>query len=489
MRENVKWIFLLLLFSLPLLWLNVRDSQYWTDDFASYLHQAQNICEGKSQSETGYLFNPRYIFMGPPAYTIGFPLLIAPVYAVFGHDIRVYLILMTLLLIIFLFAMYIFLSSRIKPLYAFLLCLIIAYNPATLFMKGEIMCDICVALFLLLNIIFYERWRVKPQMRYPILLALLNGLLLSLKVTGFVMSVALLFNLLKLLFQKRVTGKNKLVFRNTVIMFFGGPGIYFLLNEVLFPIPHGGISFYMSITKSGSYGDTILQNLDNYITQFQNFFTPEMEKWNALPNISAAVMLSLTVIGFILKIKKQFALTDSVFILYTIVLLIYPYQAGIRFVFPLLPFACYYIYLSAQQLALAFKHKQLIAICAAIILLLQYRTSIENMIESCDQVVDGPQRHDAQVAFEFIRNHTAPNSIFDFRRPRALTLYSNRKSCCNFPWGNPEDVLANIDSLQVNYCLTNSRDVNPGMDSLINLKPELFKKIWYNNQFTVYKFR
>jgi len=214
-----------------------------------------------------------------------------------------------------------------------------------------------------------------------------------------------------------------------------------------------------------------------------------MEKWNAFAKITSASMLTFTIWGFILKTKNQFELVDIVFVLYAIILLVYPYKAGVRFVFPLLPFACYYSYLSVQQLTLNLKHKQLMALAFTVIVLLQYRTTIEKIIATQSHILDGPQRYGAQEAFAYIRNNTPENSVFNFRRPRALALYTQRKACCSFPWDTPEQVLYNIDSLHVDYCMTNASDINASLDSLIKIKPNLFAKIWSNEQFVIYKFR
>ena len=135
------------------------------------------------------------------------------------------------------------------------------------------------------------------------------------------------------------------------------------------------------------------------------------------------------------------------------------------------------------------KWKMVAVVLFAFMVFLQYKPGIDQFIEERFEIVNGPQRMEAREAMNYIRLHTDSNSIFNFRRPRALALYTDRKSCCNFPWDNPYDALANIDSMQVNYCMTNNGDVNPALDSLIKIKPTLFKKIWFNNQFAIYKFR
>lgn len=59
----------------------------WGDDWAQYLAHARNLAEGLPYASTGYVFNPEAPHVGPPAYSPGFPLLLAPVVRVFGLNL------------------------------------------------------------------------------------------------------------------------------------------------------------------------------------------------------------------------------------------------------------------------------------------------------------------------------------------------------------------------------------------------------------------
>jgi hypothetical protein len=63
----------------------IRDGHVWGDDWAAYVHQAKNIVEGRPCGDIGYIRSPSSI--NPLAYPPGFPLLLAPVYRVFGFDL------------------------------------------------------------------------------------------------------------------------------------------------------------------------------------------------------------------------------------------------------------------------------------------------------------------------------------------------------------------------------------------------------------------
>src|SRR5579883_3684007 len=66
----------------------IRDGQVWDDDPAQYILHARNIAEGRPYSQTGYIFNPEYGTLGPRSYPPGFPLLLAPVWALRGLDLN-----------------------------------------------------------------------------------------------------------------------------------------------------------------------------------------------------------------------------------------------------------------------------------------------------------------------------------------------------------------------------------------------------------------
>lgn len=59
----------------------------WGDDWAQYVAHARNLALGHAYSSTGYVFNPSAPHVGPPVYSPGLPLLLAPVIRLFGVDI------------------------------------------------------------------------------------------------------------------------------------------------------------------------------------------------------------------------------------------------------------------------------------------------------------------------------------------------------------------------------------------------------------------
>jgi len=89
-RKNIsvwKEVFLLGLLLFGIGWVHgffLREGHGWGDDFAQYLMHAKNLAEGRPYSQTGYIYNPHYPQLGPPAYPPGTAVLLAPVYWVWG---------------------------------------------------------------------------------------------------------------------------------------------------------------------------------------------------------------------------------------------------------------------------------------------------------------------------------------------------------------------------------------------------------------------
>ena len=135
---HTLWYFLIALLCLHVFFINIKNSHDWGDDFAQYIHQAKNITEGISQTETGFIFNKDFPLYSPPAYFMGFPLLLAPVYAVAGNDIRAFSFLISTFLFLSAIVFFRFFNSYFNPFSSCLLVLIILYNPWILNFKMEI---------------------------------------------------------------------------------------------------------------------------------------------------------------------------------------------------------------------------------------------------------------------------------------------------------------------------------------------------------------
>ena len=84
-----KLVFGIVILSLILGSATLTRGHEWGDDFASYIMQAKSILNGKSQEFVEH--NAFTIFksssqIGPVAYPWGYPLILAPMYAIKGNS-------------------------------------------------------------------------------------------------------------------------------------------------------------------------------------------------------------------------------------------------------------------------------------------------------------------------------------------------------------------------------------------------------------------
>src|SRR5579872_4028631 len=66
----------------------LRVGQPWGDDFAMYIHHAQNLVHHRPYGDTGYIFNPEVPLLGPPVYPPVLPLILSSIYWIRGMDIK-----------------------------------------------------------------------------------------------------------------------------------------------------------------------------------------------------------------------------------------------------------------------------------------------------------------------------------------------------------------------------------------------------------------
>ena len=265
---------LLGLLCLPLFLINIKDSHTWGGDFAQYIHQAKNIVEGISQSQTGYIFNKNNPYNAPSVYPIGFPLILSPVYYFFGNNIKAFLILISFFLFILALALLKYYRMYFNPLISTILVLTIVYNPWTLDFKSNILSDIPFTFFLLLVVCIFLK-SDQNKLSNIVITGILIGTLISIRTIGIVFIFAMLCTFVKDLIKIKKTNESKndlkRLIKNTILTLVITFGFYILI-KLLFPLPTGG-TYFDQITIKDIFNRFFL-NLSHYSVLLQNFFHP-----------------------------------------------------------------------------------------------------------------------------------------------------------------------------------------------------------------------
>jgi hypothetical protein len=495
-KKNWKYVFFVMLLCIPLFFINVRDYHDWGDDFAQYIHQAKNIVDGTPQASTGYIYSPHNIDLGPPAYLSGFPLMLAPVYYFFGNNIRSFLLLISFFLILTAIFTYRFYARFFSKHTAVLLVLIFVYNPWVLRFKAEIMSEIPFTMILLIIILLFIKGTYKKNYAWLFALGVLSGILISIRITGSVFIIAVFITIVKEMFFEFRSGNKRLAWKNGLhgtVIILTSLLVYVLLNRILWNIPAGAVSTYSSIFESGSLWVTLTTNLAYYFEMLKSFFETENTTWKFAFIFIQSLFLVFSVLGLIKKAFTKPSFIELLMVLYIILLLIYPAYAGLRFLFPIIPFMLYYCVLFAKDIniQIPLKRRKFFIIISGLLILSLYSFGIRNTIIHQKDKVWGPQDESAMEAFEYVRQHTPQNAIIEFEKPRALALYTGRNSV-NVGNEQPEDeIQRGMDDAGVSYILYIDKTIESyqvdNLNAFLISHKELLKCIWNNERFVLYK--
>jgi hypothetical protein len=491
-QKTLKPLLYIALF-IPLFLLNIKDSHDWGDDFAQYIHQASNISKGQSQFATGYIFNPDHAFIGPPVYSVGFPLLLSPVVTLFGNNILAFNYFNTALLLIIGVLMILFLKSSLGELIAILLSLIIIYNPWTINFKCEILSDIPFTLFLLLGVLLYSRIKEKENgYLLSILVGIIISLLILIKSIGLVFLVAIALdngNRIIALLRKNLTHEVKSIIYNSLII--GGTSffIYFIVNNLIFCENGGTIRYFNDLYSHSGLYETILHNLRYYIENFQVFFHPKMILWDFIALIIKAFALVMFILGFTNEMLKKVSFLELLIISYILTICAFPNSTqGFRYLLPIIPFIMYYIVWGIRSIHLTRTfNTNLIAIALAFICLLTYKSELLQIIKDKNAILQGPQESEAIEVFKYIKTNTLKTDTIVFIKPRALALYTNRRSFANHPLQDSASIAAKFKQLRPHLFLLMSDIDNPALNLYIKSNFSQMKLRFKNKVFELYE--
>jgi hypothetical protein len=460
---------------MPSYLVNNIDSHDWGGDFAMYIKQAQNVVEVVRQTDNNYIFNEENAVLGPKTYPIGFPLMLASVYAAYGNDISAFIDLIAVLSVLFGLLVFILLRDRIHWGFALLVAFGISYHTTLLFFKREVMADIPFALFALLALfaIDKKKWWVAALAMLMAVLTKSVGVSLLLA-TGFILFLQhsnASDQTLKSLLGKPIT---KLLGFVTIS--------YFLLSNVVFQTAssegYGSVWSDFELT-------TVVSNNFNYYFEFLRWFLFDSISEKPIGTIATGIFLVLSLIGWFFSSFKKLGAFEAWFPIYLLVLLAYPYHAsGLRFLLPIIPLL--FLYTATVLGSLNRKLKPLLVLAAALPFLFTYQRSAD-LIKDWPKDVEGPQSTNAAAMFDYVKNETEPEAAILFNKPRVLALYTDRASIGNGRYQSQESLITQLDSIPVDYLIHADALWNPGLDTLLMEQKTRTELLYDSAGFKVYR--
>lgn len=474
-----------ILLLIPLFFLNIRDSHDWGDDFAQYILQAKNLAEGKLQTEDAYIFNPDYPFYAPPIYPVGYPLLLAPVYGLFGSNLLAFNYFQTFLLFLFGIVLFFFLRKFMEQLPALLLMLIAVYNPWMLEFKTQIIADLPFALFVLLSVLAYLKFKEEVNWHNAVFSGCLTGYAMLIKP----MAIALLvvFAVDSFISYFRSGSSDRVIMRQRILLLFSAVVLYVVVARVLIPSSVETTAHFHNLYGTPEKLNKRFNiNAGYYIGQFQDLFSYTNPDWDFSISVVKAFALTLLLLGLFGKIFNCFDLTEILMMLFLLPVLFFPNTTqGFRYLLPVLPLMLLYIYYGFESVRVGKLNRKAVFIIACLFCLFQYKTTIEKMWKQERYTTYGPQEIVAQQAFDYISNNTERDAVVAFIKPRALSLYAHRKTLTNHPQQERQSMNNFFEKHKVAYYLL-SRDLpNPALEKLI--KEETPALVWSNEKFALYK--
>ena len=144
---------------------------------------------------------------------------------------------------------------------------------------------------------------------------------------------------------------------------------------------------------------------------------------------------ALCLFSFTFPIRDQLPVRIYV-IAYLFLLIVYPFQQGIRFLYPVLPYVFLFIFLRMKEISAWLKDSFEINVQAVPLVFWFWVGTLSLMSSSSlaannllhHRAVVGPFDSLSSAMFDFIRNETPPDSIVVFFKPRVMHLLAERDS-------------------------------------------------------------
>jgi hypothetical protein len=456
----------------------LRAGHEWGDDFCLYLRHARNLAEGADYADTGYVYNPAFPSLSPRTYPPLLPLLLAPVYGLFGLNLEAMKAEMVLLFVAFLGVAYARFRDELPRGARLALVAFLAFNPYLWDYKDRILSEIPFLLFAYLALHFIDRSfrpdRVRTR-RLPD--ALLAGLCVYLasatRSVGIVLVPCLVLE--GLWRERRLFNPLSLA---SLAVFAAGV----LVQRALLPV-------------DASYLDQLAFDPAQFarnsisLAKAMGLFAANGYS-DALRNGLFAVLSAFALAGFARRLRTGPGVHECFAVLYTSAIVVWPSSEwNQRFLLPLLPlYAAYVLHGIGAAAAVCPRTVALpagIGLAAAV--LASYAGQYTRM--EFGSLREGVGKAETVALFDYVRSHTAGDDVFVFQKPRALALFTGRRASALHTPASDEELWAYLDRVRAGYVIVsplfadNYRLLRP----FVERNADRLREVYENRDFAVYR--
>jgi hypothetical protein len=459
--------------------------QGWGGDFAQYIHQAINIAHGVDMMDTGYIYSRYTPSLGPRAYPPGFPLLLAPTYAIFGFDMWAFQVQMILMQLMALIVIYLLYRQEVALPTALILVLMMGLSPYLISYKREIMSDVPFMLISLSFVLWVKHVYKRQHFDHWTILvaALLASAGCLIRTVGFATLAALLIS--DLVRRRRPTrftlwtiGCTVALVGGSRLLLGGGEGSYLDQLTNYFPL-------------------IIWQNVGHYLVHCMKGFWagPSLTLGEFAAPILWLTAVPLIIYGFIQRAWRSSLFMELFFLFHLGIILVWPSTQELRFLYPILPLFLLYAGIGFEGIVAQIGQRanlravRALTMVFAVGIVVIYTVRTSKVIVAEGPVADGPYTPAATGLFQFVREDTAPEAIFVFRKPRVLSLYTQR-SASAFPNNQPMPLaIAYLEEITADYVIIEDERGHlhdAALVALVETCPDSFERVFDNGLFRVY---
>jgi 4-amino-4-deoxy-L-arabinose transferase-like glycosyltransferase len=472
-RENLLVIGSILLLGLLHL-ATLRPGHEWGDDFSLYLAHARNLAEGRPYADTGYVYNPHYPKLSPRTYPPIFPILLAPVWAIFGLNLPVLKVYLVLLFMGLLWVLAVTFRRRL-PFPAALACLwLFGANPVVWEHKDRLLSETPFMLFVFSALLAMER-ALSGHGRtwaWGLLAGLLTYLAFGTRTAGVVLLPALV------VCEWSRTRRIRTASVAAAVAFIVGVSVQKMLH-----LGEGTASYLDQMSLDPLTWLGTVAELGRSLGHFVE------NGWSAALTLALAAPLAvLAAIGFGWRRREDWT-ANELFALFSLGLLVFWPFPERRYLLPILPL--FFLY-SAEGLEKLKATRWTSCVRPAAVLLLV--AVLGSYAVRYDRSEAGPFREgvtmpESVALFDYVRTQTGPSDVFLFQKPRALALYTGKRASGHAPSATDEQLWAYVREARITHVILcrhmpeSAQVLEPWLDR----HPERWQPVYRNDQFDVFR--